>query len=510
MTSIMTNISALNGQRNLARTDVRMSRVLEKLSSGYRINRASDDAAGLAISEKMRAQIRGNQQALRNAHDGISMVRTAEGAMDEIHSLLQRIRELAVQGANGTYADHGAERTSIGEEINQLVAEIDRIAFSTEFNRQKVLTGSLSSTVAGSAATDLVAGEVIGASNAGVLGSDLLVGETLSGLVTVAGIGNPAVGRTQMVNNGGTLELRQGTTVLGTVASFASGATIGAGASSTVTFSNGTVLALNNGGAGDYSFATFLSDATAAGNDSLVFDGTGVTKIAATTAKAQTYSLSAAGTNLILTGADGTSQTLAAPTLAANGAAIFDFNQIGVQISVAAGPTGRSAAQIVANLTSAGNSSIVVVGTSNTSTLQIGSNVPETLTLAFQSMSTDQLGSAMFTLGGPGGLITTMGNQIARTGADAQNIIAAVDGAIQTLNGARGELGAAQNRLEHSIFSLGVAAENLTTSESRIRDADIAALSSDMVAASILQSAGVSVLSQANQTPQTILELLRR
>ncbi|MCK9518581.1 MAG: flagellin, partial [Dehalococcoidia bacterium] len=115
MSSIVTNIGALNAQRNLNTTGLKMGKVLEKLSSGYRINRAADDAAGLGISEKMRSQIRGNAQALRNAHDGISMIQTAEGAMDEIHSILQRSRELAVQAANGTM--DVAARQSIATEL---------------------------------------------------------------------------------------------------------------------------------------------------------------------------------------------------------------------------------------------------------------------------------------------------------------------------------------------------------------------------------------------------------
>ncbi|MCS7295334.1 MAG: flagellin, partial [Dehalococcoidia bacterium] len=124
-----------------------MGKVMEKLSSGYRINRAADDAAGLGISEKMRAQIRGNQQAVRNAQDGISMLQTAEGALDEVHAILQRMRELAVQAANGTYAENGAERTSIGQEILQLKNEIDRIATATKFNGQNLLTGTLAGTL---------------------------------------------------------------------------------------------------------------------------------------------------------------------------------------------------------------------------------------------------------------------------------------------------------------------------------------------------------------------------
>ena len=509
MTRIMTNISAINGQRNLAKTGLRMGKTLEKLASGYRINRAADDAAGLAISEKMRAQIRGNKQALRNAQDGISMLQTAEGAMDEVHSILQRMRELAVQAANGTYADNGPERTSIGEEIAQLRNEIDRISFSTEFNGQKVLTGALSSQIGGVAATSLVNGKAIGAASAGVPANDLVVGDTLSGSVTVSAITNPVVGSTQMVNNGGTLELRQGSTVLGTATAFASGATIGAGASSTVTFSNGTALTVNNAGAGAYTFATFLADATAAANDTMVFDGTGV-NILATTAKPQTYTFTTTGTDLILTGTDGTTQTIAAPTLGANGSSTVDFNQLGIQITLTAGPAGRTPAQIAAALTSANNNSIIIAGSGNTSTLQVGANVPDTLALTFASMQSDQLGSLAFKLGGPTGLISTLGTQVVKTITDAHNLMSALDGAIQTLNSTRGTLGAAQNRLEHTINSLGVSVENLSASESRIRDADIAELSSDMVASNILQSAGVSVLAQANQTPQAVLQLLQR
>ena len=159
--TIATNIAALNAQRNLGVTTVKMGKVLEKLSSGFRINRAADDAAGLGISEKMRAQIRGNAQAVRNAQDGISMLQTAEGALNEVHSILQRMRELSVQASNGTYAENGAERTSIGQEIKQLKDEIDRIASSTQFNGQNLLTGTLTGTLGGVTADDLVIGDTL-------------------------------------------------------------------------------------------------------------------------------------------------------------------------------------------------------------------------------------------------------------------------------------------------------------------------------------------------------------
>lgn len=134
------NIFALNAYRNLTVTNSNMAKAMEKLSSGLRINRAADDAAGLAISEKMRGQIRGLNQAVRNAQDGISMIQTAEGALNETHAILQRMRELADQAANDTLTT--ADRTQIQKEINQLTEEIDRIGRTTEFNTQALLDGT--------------------------------------------------------------------------------------------------------------------------------------------------------------------------------------------------------------------------------------------------------------------------------------------------------------------------------------------------------------------------------
>jgi len=137
---IVNNISAMNTNRVLGATDNAMGKTLEKLSSGLRINRAADDAAGLAISEKMRAQIRGMKQAIRNAQDGISFIQTAEGALNETHAILNRMRELAVQASNGIYTE--SDKQKLQEEFTQLYDEIDRIALTTEFNTKKILSGS--------------------------------------------------------------------------------------------------------------------------------------------------------------------------------------------------------------------------------------------------------------------------------------------------------------------------------------------------------------------------------
>ena len=513
MTRIMTNVSAINGQRNLAKTGLRMGKTLEKLASGYRINRAADDAAGLAISEKMRAQIKGNKQALRNAQDGISMLQTAEGAMDEVHSILQRMRELAVQAANGTYADNGPERTSIGEEIVQLRSEIDRIAFSTEFNGQKVLTGALSSVSAGVAGTNFIQGETISYANAGAAGTPPGSGGRLpsGGPPPSPGATAPA-GDYTFVNNGGILEMRlSGTTgtLVGTAAGFASGSTIAAASAGSVTFTNGFSINVTADAAA-YNWTSFLADMAVGGNQNLSINGLTGTTVTATSARPQTYTFtSPAAGQLTLTGADGTSQTLTIADMVADETRTLDFNQLGISLTLQTGPAGRTAAQVVTDLTGATDNSIIINGTGNTSTLQVGANVPDTLSLQFVSMLSENLGSAAYKLGGSAGLITTLGDQVVRTIQDSHNLMSSLDGAIQTLNSRRGTLGAAQNRLEHTINSLGVAVENLTASESRIRDADIAELSSDLVASNILQSAGVSVLAQANQTPQAVLQLLQ-
>lgn len=394
---IATNVAAVNAQRNLANTTLKMGKVLEKLSSGYRINRAADDAAGLAISEKMRAQIRGNAQAVRNAQDGISMLQTAEGALDEVHSILQRMRELSVQAANGTYADGSAERTSIGQEINQLKQEIDRIATSTKFNGQNLLTGTLTGTLGGAT------------------GTDLIVGDQLTTTAVAA-----------------------------------------------------------------------------------------VTKVEVAGAKAQTYTFTSGGAgSLTLTGADGSAQTLSGITnLAANETRTLNFSNLGVSITIQANASGKAVADVITDLTAAADDTIVVTG-SGAASLQVGANSGDSLSISFVNMQTGQLGAGS-------DLSTLIADDTnVSTQAKASTLISELDGAISDVNAQRGTLGASQNRLEHVIKSLSVAVENLSAAESRIRDADVADLSSRMVSNQILQQAGISVLAQANQAPQAALALLR-
>jgi len=165
---INTNVAAMNAYRNMVETDNALSRSMERLSSGLRINRAADDSAGLAISEKMRGQIRGLNQAVRNAQDGISLIQTAEGALNETHSILQRMRELAVQSASDTLID--ADRTQLQLEVTALVGEINRIAATTEFNTQPLLTGAFSGSFHIGANAGQNIGVIIGDMDAAALG----------------------------------------------------------------------------------------------------------------------------------------------------------------------------------------------------------------------------------------------------------------------------------------------------------------------------------------------------
>jgi flagellin len=398
MSSIVTNVAALNGQRNLSITAAKMGKVLEKLSSGYRINRAADDAAGLGISEKMRAQIRGNSQAIRNAKDGISMIQTAEGAMDEIHSILQRMRELGVQAANDTYDT--AARTSIGTELIQLRQEIDRIANATNFNGQKLLTGALTGTLGGASVSDLVVNDAVGAATA-------------------------------------------------------------------------TEINVSTAKPGTYTFTSYNNTTN----------------------------------QLTLQGPTGLSQTITVSDIAANGSQVLNFDQLGISIKLASAAF-ETADNIGAALTAAANDTIVVGGT-GAAALQVGANTTayDTMNVAFNDVRATSTNGLNLLSGS--GVDWSSAATIVASNTAAQAFINQIDAAITTLNTRRSDLGAAQNRLEHTVNSLGVAVENLTASESRIRDADVAALSTQMVSGTILQQAGTAVLAQANQSAQSVLSLLR-
>ncbi len=393
---INTNIAALNAQRNLGVTSAQMGKTLEKLSSGLRINRAADDAAGLVISEKMRSQIRGMQQGMRNAQNGVSMLQTGEGALNEVHNILGRVRELAVQAGNTTLSS--SDRDAIGEEMLALRSEIDNIATRTRFNGQSLLNGSLAVTLDSANST-----------------------------------------------------------------------------ADNVTYANGGST-------------------------------TSVSSVSVADAQAgETYTFSAAGAVLTLTHDDGNgyvrTETATVQDMGASGSQAVTFEELGVTLNlshdaVAANHTG-------ANLANAFAATTVVTSGSGNATFRVGAEVGDDISLAFSDMRSSALGN--------GSKLDTLiaDNAAVSTTAKADTLLASVDAAIDQVSTFRAKIGARQNQLDVATNSLGVSIENLSASESRIRDADVAELSSQMITKQIIQQAGVAVLAQANSAPQAVLSLLR-
>lgn len=388
---INNNIAAMNTYSRLTSAQGAQAKSLEKLSSGLRINRAGDDAAGLAISEKMRGQIKGLNQAVRNAQDGISMIQTAEGALNETHSILQRMREITVQASNDTNTED--DRKAIGDELVQLKNEIDRISQTTAFNGKKLLSGDLA---------------------------------TKQDATSTAKVGI-AVG--------------------------------------TATISDVDVSKASAG-----KTYTFSYDA---GNDDLTLTRSGDNA-------AQTVKLS-----------DVTSKST------------ISFDTLGVKIELSGADTADDIGAALAGL---GAGHIKTEAGSVAAEFLIGSNgaSAEKLSVNFNKMDSSTLGS---------GIGNNIGDKIANNDAvntkeKADTLIAVLDNSIKQVSQQRSSLGAAQNRLDHTINNLTTTSENLSAAESRIRDVDMAKEMMEFTKNNILNQASTAMLAQANQMPQGVLQLL--
>lgn len=409
------NLSALNAWRALSINTANTQKSLEKLSSGYRINRAGDDAAGLAISEKMRAQIAGLNQAQRNAQDGISLIQTAEGALNETQAILQRMRELAVQAANDT--NTASDRAQIQKEIDQLAQELGRIGRTTEFNTQKLLDGSF------------------------------------KGIFQIGANENQNLSLTINDMRGYALQVVGGVTysITGTFTPAASGSLI----------SNGTYT--------------------------VSYDGT-------------KYLLKDQAGNIVATSTDGKSYTNAA-----NDAISFNDPVISGQITIN-GTNATGVATVTNEGLDAGTYTYDFTNKvlKNASGEIIGKSADDKTFVDLQ-------GKTLFTLGAAVTANTTftIGGIDVTTQSAANAAITKLQSAIDTVSTERSKLGAYQNRLEHTINNLGTAAENLTAAESRIRDVDMAKEMMEFTKNNILNQAATAMLAQANQLPQTVLQLLR-
>ncbi|WP_077601772.1 flagellin N-terminal helical domain-containing protein [Oceanobacillus sojae] len=480
------NISAINAHRQLGVNQNGVQGSLEKLSSGLQINRAGDDAAGLAISEKMRGQIRGLEQASTNAQDGISLIQTAEGALNETHDILQRMRELAVQSSNDSNTD--ADREEIQKEVDQLAQEISRISNTTEFNTQNLAGGGFEGTFHIGANSGQNIKLSIDAMDAHTLGVARDVTETTG---TSDDFNNVKVGNTtgSAVVDGASVDVS-------VAAQTGSAATAAAGTHNGITLTADTA-----GEAGNINvvFATGAADDAELDGDTLTItlDSTG----ALDEGQIQD-ALDAGGV---------TGFTLSGTGTVANGE---NFSLAGGADEIAAGDG------YVVTLTSGTTTETVDVSADATNV--IGTGAFEGLSFNVDNLSTSTSGTinisstpytasaAQFNADG-----TIANDAVARGGVDvstqetADAAITTIQTAINTVSAQRSNLGAVQNRLEHTINNLGASAENMTAAESRIRDVDMAKEMMNFTKNNILSQAAQSMLAQSQQMPQGVLQLLQ-
>lgn len=471
---VNTNVMSLNAQRNLNSSQRTMSTAIQRLSSSLRINSAKDDAAGLAISERMTAQIRGMNQAVRNANDGISLSQTAEGAMGETTNILQRMRELALQSANST--NNSGDRQAIQEEVNQLQSELNRIANNTEFNGQRILDGSFSS-------------------------ASFQVGANANQTISFA------IGSVKASSIGG-IAAEDGTEVAAAAATDIT-ISIGGGAATTINSSAGFAGSANG------------QDATSAYAKAAAINDAGISGLSVTATTSGTQTVGAIGGtaadtyNLTINGvAVYTNEDVA--TALSNSDLRDAINGVSDQTGVIASLNGGDLTLTAAdgrNITvtesgtgfTAGTDGITVTGGDFDGALR-GS-------LSISAVDSIAIGGTVANLGLSAAIAKdSLGVDTidVSTASGAQEAIKRLDSALNSVTSNRAAMGALQNRFESTISNLQNVAENLSAARSRIQDADFAAETANLTKAQILQQAGTAMLAQANSIPQSVLSLLGR
>jgi len=510
--TINTNISSMTAQRNLSQSQGSLATSMQRLSSGLRINSAKDDAAGLAIADRMTSQIRGSTQAARNANDGISLAQVAEGALGAAGTILQRVRELAVQSANAT--NSASDRAALNAEVGQLTSELDRIAKSTEFNGQKLLDGSFGS------ATFQV----------GANANQSITATTAN--FSTNKYGNNRIGSVVSANAGGAGDLVTGSTANAVASSAGAAAAI----TSRIT-GGGTVIV--NGASGSATIPVSAGDSakTVAAAINAQSGTTGVAATARTEIDLGTFSANA-GYTLQVTSDNSTAVSIAftvgspANTPDSLAAGITAFNdktsQTGLSAKLNSAGTGITVTNATGNDILIGNISAtgsnVTVGT----TVAVASNgapaaaangayVTGALTLdsdkTFGVVATGAQAAAAtgyFNAAAAGSQLQAASTLDVSTVAAATRSLSTVDSALATVNGQRASFGALQSRFETTISNLQTTAENLSASRSRIQDADFALETANLSRTQILQQAGTAMVAQANQLPQGVLALLRQ
>ena len=522
MAVINTNISSINAQNNLARTQGELQTSLQRLSSGLRINSAKDDAAGLAISNSFTSQIRGLNQAARNANDGISLAQVAEGAMQESTNILQRMRELAIQSANGTNGD--SERTALNKEIIALKAELDRISSTTAFGGRNLLDGSFgtSSLQVGSEARQTIDITIADLSSSGIG----LTGKSLSSIDPVSGLAAVTTGSLSALTADDNLNVTlgqyaavevdlAGATSAAEVAEALNGvdgltgvsavtkanvdlATVGASDTVVVTI-EGVELSIGTGDTDDVDdFATALA---AAVNSSTDLAALGITA----TDIGGNATGGTAGAGVDITRADGGNLGMTF-SIINDATATIDidisvYEQDGTTVTAAAVDADAATASATDEI------STTIRGSLDFSNAIIDSKYSS---LTIEKAGTGGVFTEVDTTAAVGAS-TTLGVDTVDISSltGSQDAIAIIDAAITEIDGFRADLGALQNRLDSTISNLSNIAENVSAARSRIQDADFAQETANLTRIQILQQAGTAILAQANAAPQSVLSLLQ-
>jgi flagellin len=502
--TINTNIAALNAQRNLGKTQGMLNQSLQRLSSGLRINSAKDDAAGLAISDRMTVQIRGLNQAARNANDGISLSQTAEGALQESGNILQRMRELAVQSANDT--NSSSDRANLQKEVSQLQDELNRIASQTSFNGQKILDGtftaakfhvgayadeSISVSIGNASATNMGAYMTTSILNIGgeagfVEGVEEVVNQVAGDTVTVSG--NLGSSDVTYADDATAAEIAAGINAV-------EGDTgVSATAKTTADIMLATGVAV--GEALSFSLSTEDGAGTAQGSVKTIthtltsttdYSGLRDAINAESSSTGVVASLNTAAGSLTLTNSDGHNIIIGSVSNGTN-----DDNVLFVGATAA---TFTSTATLQNDGTTAGNLDEVNIGGQVT--------MSSSKSFAVTGTVTD------FAAADLAGTLSSVADVDVSTQAGSNAALNVVDEALSFISSTRADLGAVQNRFESTIANLQSVSENVSAARARIMDADFAAETADLTKAQVMQQAGVAMLAQANMLPQTVLALLQ-
>ena len=525
MASVLnTNMPSINTQRKLSKAQSALDKSLERLSSGLRINTARDDAAGLAISERMTAQVRGLTVATRNANDGVSMAQTAEGALAEMGDILQRIRELAVQSANAT--NSAGDRKSLNDEVNQLVAELNRFANTTEFNGMKLLNGD----------------DPVSAFHVGANSNQTIVATTTD--FRTSKYGSYQIGNATATSSGATAG--KGVSISNAVTNDTTnvssnlqvtGAVVSVGGTMTLNGPNasGSVSLTASDSAADIASKINSQDLTGikatAKTETMIGFSTGdyTIEISTTNATSNSANTETATISFSVRGTPSSAEALTDAVNAFNEQSsktgitaklndaktgIILENDEGKNINV----TLKSTNTIHMGNTVDGSSAVSVAGTTTGKTFTAAGQVTldSSRSYSVNLAASINVQAGVLSGGSMGGnAATTYGSTLQRvdslditTVKGANDAIHIVDQAIDSVNAQRAKYGALQNRFESTISNLATSSENVSAARSRIQDTDFASETANLSRSQVLQQAATSMLAQANQLPNNVLTLL--